>query len=109
MDKFTMFGKLTAQPGKRDELAKILLESAETLEGMEGCVFYIINEAVEDPDTLWIMELWESKEAHAASLQNEKVLGVISRCRPLIADVGGVPVRPIGGKGFIVRSRLQFY
>jgi quinol monooxygenase YgiN len=99
MDKFTMFGKLTALPGKRDELAKLLLESAETLEGMEGCDFYIINEAVEDPDTLWIMELWENKEAHAASLKNEKVLEVIRLCRPLIADVGGVPVRPIGGKG----------
>ncbi|MDQ6423520.1 putative quinol monooxygenase [Paenibacillus sp. LHD-117] len=99
MSKYTMFGQLTAQPGKRGELAKIMLESAETLEGMEGCIFYIVNEAVEDLDTLWIMELWENQEAHAASLKNEKVLAVIQSCRPLIAGVSAVPVRPIGGKG----------
>lgn len=50
-------------------------------------------------DVLWIMELWESAEAHAASLKNEKVLAIIQRCRPLIAEVSAVPVRPIGGKG----------
>jgi len=99
MSKYTMFGQLKAQPGKRDELAKMMLESAETLEGMEGCIFYIINESVDDADVLWIMELWESAEAHAASLKNEKVLAVIQRCRPLIAGVSSVPVRPIGGKG----------
>jgi quinol monooxygenase YgiN len=90
---------LKAHPGKRDELAKLMLESADTLEGMEGCIFYIINESVDDPDVLWIMELWENAEAHAASLKNERVLAVIQRCRPLIAGVSGVPVRPIGGKG----------
>lgn len=99
MSKFTMFGNLKAQPGKRDELAKAMLESAETLEGMEGCNFYIINEAVDDPDVLWVMELWESAEAHAASLKNEKVVALIQQCRPLIADAFAVPVRPIGGKG----------
>ncbi|MDQ0114482.1 putative quinol monooxygenase [Paenibacillus harenae] len=99
MSKFTMFGQLKAQPGKRDELAKAMLESTETLQGMEGCVFYILNEAVDDPDVLWIMELWESAEAHAASLKNEKVIAVIQRCRPLIAGASAVPVRPIGGKG----------
>lgn len=99
MSKYTMFGQLKAHPGKRDELAKLMLESADTLEGMEGCIFYIINESVDDPDVLWIMELWENAEAHAASLKNERVLAVIQRCRPLIAGVSGIPVRPIGGKG----------
>ncbi len=99
MSKFSMFGQLIAQPGQRGELAKLMLESAETLEGMEGCIFYVINESVDESDTLWITELWESEEAHAASLKNEKVLAVIQRCRPLIAGVKPVKVRPLGGKG----------
>ncbi|WP_244865123.1 hypothetical protein [Xylanibacillus composti] len=48
---------------------------------------------------MWITELWESKEAHAASLQNEQVRELINRCRPLIAGIDGIQVRPIGGKG----------
>ncbi len=99
MSKFSMFGQLIAHPGKRDELAGLMLESAETLQGMDGCIFYIINESVDEPDVLWITELWESEEAHAASLKNEGVLAVIQRCRPLIAGVKPVKLRPLGGKG----------
>ncbi|KEQ24124.1 MULTISPECIES: putative quinol monooxygenase [Paenibacillus] len=99
MSKYAMFGKLTAHPGKREELAKMMLE-ADTLNDMEGCIYYILHEAEDEPDVLWITELWESQEAHAASLKNEKVRELIGRCRHLIAEAGGVKVRPIGGKGF---------
>ncbi|MCM3267716.1 putative quinol monooxygenase [Paenibacillus elgii] len=99
MSKYAMFGKLTAHPGKREELAKMMLE-ADTLNDMDGCIYYILHEAEDEPDVLWITELWESQEAHAASLKNEKVRELIGRCRHLIAEAGGVKVRPIGGKGF---------
>ncbi|NEN80958.1 putative quinol monooxygenase [Paenibacillus elgii] len=99
MSKYAMFGKLTAHPGKREELAKMMLE-ADMLNDMEGCIYYILHEAEDEPDVLWITELWESQEAHAASLKNEKVRELIGRCRHLIAEAGGVKVRPIGGKGF---------
>lgn len=100
MSKYAMFGKLTAHPGKREELAKMMLESGETLNDMEGCIYYILHAAEDDPDDLWITELWESQEAHAASLKNEKVLELIGRCRHLIAGGSAVKVRPFGGKGF---------
>lgn len=100
MSKFAMFGKLTAVPGKRQELAAMMLSSGDTLSGMEGCIYYIIHEAEEEPDVLWITELWESREAHAASLQNEQVRELIGRCRHLIADAGGIKVKPLGGVGF---------
>lgn len=99
MSKYALFGKLTAHPGKREELTKIMLES-ETLKDMEGCIYYILHEAEDNPDDLWITELWESKEAHTASLKNEKVLEIIGRCRHLIAGVSAIKVRPLGGKGF---------
>ncbi|MFB9273691.1 putative quinol monooxygenase [Cohnella cellulosilytica] len=99
MSKFTMFGQLIARPGQRGELAKLMLESAATLQEMEGCIYYIISESVDEPDALWISELWESEEAHAASLKNENVLAVIQRCRPLIAGVNPVKLRLLGGKG----------
>ncbi|MDI4645964.1 putative quinol monooxygenase [Cohnella hashimotonis] len=99
MNKFAMFGKLTALPGKRGELADMMLASGDTLSGMDGCIYYIVHEAEEEPDVLWITELWESREAHAASLQNEQVRELIGRCMPLIAEAGGIKVKPIGGKG----------
>lgn len=99
MSKFAKFGKLTAHPGKREELAMMMLEG-DILNDMEGCISYIIHAAEDHPDDLWITELWESKEAHAASLKNEKVLELIGRCRYLIAGGSAINVRPLGGKGF---------
>lgn len=99
MNKFTMFGKLTAHPGKRAELIELLLASSRSLEGMDGCENYIINEAVDDPDAIWITELWRDAEAHANSLKNEEVLATIQRARPLIAGIEPIRLRPVGGIG----------
>ncbi|MGG1658108.1 putative quinol monooxygenase [Brevibacillus sp. NRS-1366] len=61
---------------------------------------YLLHAAEDDTDDLWITELWESQEAHAASLKNEKVLELMGRCRDLIAGGSGVKVRPLRGKEF---------
>ncbi|WP_152395716.1 putative quinol monooxygenase [Paenibacillus guangzhouensis] len=99
MSKHVLFGQLKANPGQRDELAQTMLANVETLRNMEGCIYYILNESIDDPDLLWIMEMWENADAHAASLKNENVRALIERCRPLIAGGSAIPVRPIGGKG----------
>ncbi len=99
MNKFAMYGKLTAHPGRRDALVQILLEAAELLGSAEGCALYIVNVSDEDPDAVWVTELWRDAEAHAASLKNENVLALIQRGRPLIAGMEPVKLRPVGGKG----------
>lgn len=76
-----------------------MLEAADRLEGMEGCDLYILNESVDDPDVLWVTEVWRDAEAHASSLKNEDVLALIGRCRPLIAGAESIKLRPVGGKG----------
>lgn len=102
MNKFTMYGKLTAHPGKREELISLLLEATHSLNDMVGCELYIINESVDDPDTIWVTELWRDAQAHADSLKNEEVLAVIGRARPLIAGAEPVRLRLVGGKGLSV-------
>lgn len=99
MNKFTMYGKLTAHPGKREELVSLLLEASRSLNDIAGCELYIINESVDDPDAVWVTELWRDAQAHADSLKNEEVLAVIKRAQPLIAGVEPVRLRPVGGKG----------
>lgn len=102
MNKFAMYGKLTASPGKREELVSLLLEASRSLKDMAGCELYIINESADDPDTIWVTELWSDAEAHTGSLKNEEVLAVIQRARPLIAGTESVRLRPVGGKGLDV-------
>ena len=97
--KFSMYGKITTHPGKRDEMAAILLEAAEAMKDLAGCELYIVNVSDDEPDAVWVTELWSSAEAHAASLQMEGTAEMIGRARPLIAKIEPTRLRPIGGKG----------
>jgi len=99
MAKFAMYGKLTVQPGKRDEFLRLMLEEADTLESMDGCELYILNESEDDPDVVWVTELWRDQQAHDASLRDERVMALIGRCRPLIRGGEQIRLRPVGGKG----------
>jgi quinol monooxygenase YgiN len=98
--RFGLVGKIEAQPGQGDALAEHLLEAARLLEPVEECELYVVSRAPDEPDAVWVSEVWASRDAHAASLQLESVRELIVRARPLIA--GGserFELLPIGGKG----------
>lgn len=97
---YGLFGKFTAQPGKRDELATILLEAANGLRALEGCYLYVVNTDPADPDALWVNEVWRSQADHQASLSLEVTQTLIAAARPMIAGMSDRhEVTPLGGKG----------
>lgn len=94
---YGLIGKISVQPGRRAELAAILLDGVS---GMPGCLSYVVAEDPEAEDALWITEVWDSKESHQASLQLPSVQAAIARGRPLIAGFDShVETRPLGGHG----------
>ena len=82
---YGLIGQMIAQPGQRAALVAILGESTGA---MPGNIAYLIGEDAANPDAIWIVELWDSKEAHAASLALPAVQDAIERGRPLIAGFG---------------------
>jgi uncharacterized glyoxalase superfamily protein PhnB/quinol monooxygenase YgiN len=93
---YGIIGQLTAKRGKRDELAGILSGIARN---MAGCLSYVIAEDQDDESSLWVTEIWESKEAHENSLSEPDVRAAIEQGRPLIAGMGErIVTRPIGGQ-----------
>lgn len=94
---YGLIGKMIAADGKREELAQILLTGTA---GMPGCRSYVVALDATDPHALWVTEVWESQEAHAASLSLPVVQQAIARGRPLIAGFGERFVTtPLGGQG----------
>jgi quinol monooxygenase YgiN len=92
---FGMIGKIKAKPGTRAELVAIL---AGGTGAMPGCLAYLIAEDAADPDAIWITELWDSKESHAASLKLPAVQDAIAKGRPLIAGFDlSAETRPVPG------------
>lgn len=94
---YGLIGKMTAIAGKRDELARAMLDGTQA---MPGCLSYIIAHDPGDPDSLWITEVWKNKESHGASLTLPEVKAAIAKGRPLIAGFSNrVETTPIGGYG----------
>ena len=92
-----LIGKMSAQPGRRDELIAILLEG---IHDMPGCLSYIVATDPAEPDSIWITEVWDQEQSHRDSLKLPAVQHAIERGRPLIAAFGGSTVtRPVGGHG----------
>src|SRR5947209_7295980 len=102
---FGIHGKIRTHAGQRPALLEHLLKAANSMREMEGCYLYVINSVIDDPDTLWIFEVWRSQADHQASLSNDEVKAVIQAARPLIADMfERVEVIPVGGKGLPVST-----
>ena len=94
---YGLIGKMTAQAGKRELLASILIQGVA---GMPGCLSYVVAADPENQNLLWITEAWQSKEAHARSLTLPSVRDAITKGRPLIAGMEAVAeTSPIGGFG----------
>lgn len=85
---FANTGSLGALPGKRDELVALLTRPSADL-AETGCLLYEVGVSDDEPDTVFVVELWESAEAHRASLGLPSVQAAIAEARPLLSGVMG--------------------
>lgn len=97
---FANVGRLGTKPGKRDQLVEILTRPSTQM-GDLGCLLYEVGVNDDEPDMVFVSELWESAAAHAASLELESVRTAIAEAMPLLSgemgghrfDVVGSPLR----------------
>ena len=68
---FSVYGRMTALPGRRDELIAVVVDGLRAGGDDSGLLTYSINTAFDDPDTLWLTQLWIDKEAHDATTRSE--------------------------------------
>ncbi|HEY0054022.1 MAG TPA: antibiotic biosynthesis monooxygenase [Pedobacter sp.] len=101
MNKYLLHGKLTAQSGRGEELASILLEASKLISTAQGCILYVIGKDKDDDVSVWITEIWDSKEDHDNSLNVDGVKELISKAIPLLAGPPqkGQELELLGGKG----------
>lgn len=93
-------GKLVAQTGERQTFIDILLEAADVVGERPDCRLYLVTEDLADENGIWVIELWDSKEAHEASLKDERVLALIRRGMPLMESAPeAAELRVAGGFG----------
>ncbi|HEY7374726.1 MAG TPA: antibiotic biosynthesis monooxygenase [Polyangia bacterium] len=99
--KLVLHGRLGAKDGKRDALAANLLRAAAAMESLPARRLYVVSTSESDPDGVWVTEIWDSAEDHAASLKRPETQQLIAETMPRIA---ALPERAdklalLGGKG----------
>jgi len=85
---FMMHTRLAATPGSRDTLLAIMTEGDNDAQRIPGCRLYVVAVDEADRDGVWATEIWESEEAHRASLQIDAVKERIARAMPHVDTAG---------------------
>jgi quinol monooxygenase YgiN len=87
---------LGTAPGRRDELVAHLTQRSEILADL-GCLAYEVGVNVDDPHTVFVIELWKSAEAQRNSLTLPEVRTSIDEARPLLSgEFGGFRFDVVG-------------
>jgi quinol monooxygenase YgiN len=70
----------------------------EGTRNMPGCVSYVISEDVNEENSVWVTEIWDSKASHDASLSLPSVKDVIAKAKPMIAGFTKIAeTNPVAG------------
>jgi quinol monooxygenase YgiN len=86
MSKYLLHGYLKAKPGSTNELTDLMLKASQLMQKAKGCKLYLIGTDETDPNSVWITELWETKEDHANSLRVEGVMDLIQKVMPILGE-----------------------
>ncbi len=86
--KYLLQGILVAKPGEREKLTEIMKRaSALMLEKAKGCELYAVGHSEGDENTVFITEIWTTKEDHESSLAVEGVRELIGEAMPILAEM----------------------
>ena len=92
--------RMVAQPGKGSVLAGTLLRIAEALRESPGCELYVVNLSADEPDTVWVTEIWADEAASDRALSGDLAEVGIGQVVALLAGPPElVELSPLGGPG----------
>lgn len=94
---YGLITRLTAHPGRRDQLALCLLDPAVK---RPGCHSYVVAYDVADADAVWVTEVWTDEAVHTVWVAEIRETQRLRSALALIATWGEtIRTRPIGGVG----------
>jgi quinol monooxygenase YgiN len=91
---------LTTKPGERDLVVQNLIESGRLFDDNAACLMYLVTEASDAPDEIWVFDLWTTEEEHTKALQARELQPFIAETMPLLEGMPEqIEVQARGGKG----------
>jgi quinol monooxygenase YgiN len=95
-----LLNKLIAKPDNRDKVVEILVESGKVFDDNPDCLLYLVTEADDDPNVIWVVDLWTNEESHTEALKAPALKPYVDEAIPLLEGMPEqIKVRAAGGKG----------
>ena len=92
--------RMVAVPGKGSVLAGTLLRVAEGLRDSPGCELYVVNLTADEPDVVWVTEIWSDEAASDRALSGDLgEVGIGDVVQLLAGPPELVALPPLGGPG----------
>lgn len=92
--------RMAARPGQGAALANTLLRVADALRAAPGCELYLVNASADEPDTVWVTEVWSDAEASDRALSGDLGQAGIGEVLELLDGPPElVDLLPLGGAG----------
>ena len=92
--------RMEALPGQGAALAEALLRVAANVGDSPACELYLVNASADEPDVVWITEVWRDRAGADAALGGELGEAGIGDVVPLLAAPPDlIEVAPLGGPG----------
>lgn len=82
--RFSVYGRMTAQPGQRDALIERFKDVLRI--GISGLQSFSINAVLDDPDTIWVTQIWAGKVAHDTWTRSDISVSATERVMSLLAE-----------------------
>jgi quinol monooxygenase YgiN len=88
MKQLAQFAKFTAKPGHGDQVVAALEDASLAAAKEEGTLVYVIHVAPDNPDSVWVYELYGSTEAQLEHSGSEAT----ARLRAAVANLLDEPI-----------------
>lgn len=91
--------RFTARYGSADALTERLIVAGEDLTSETGCLLWLTSRTPENPDVVWLTEVWVSEAVQDEWRQRERVRQAREEAASLVASVQETVLDVLGGKG----------
>jgi quinol monooxygenase YgiN len=103
MAKISMFVKLTAKPGTRDDMLKVFVDSLPLIEEEAGTELYSFHTDAADQNVLWVHEIYTDQAALDAHFTGPGLAAVMGGLGDLIDGAPEmITCAVVAGKGVSV-------
>jgi quinol monooxygenase YgiN len=99
-ERIGRYVRMEALPGQGAALAETLLRVAANIGRSPACEMYVVNRSADEPDVVWVTEIWRDEAGADAALGGELGEAGIGDLMDLLAGPPDlIEVLPLGGPG----------